>query len=114
MSRETREKKAKVVARDRYICLRCPQAQGMAYETDDVKFFFDHLEAEHPGLVTKDEQGTRKVVGAQNLESIHLDGKDWYSWIEMFADAEGVPFLSRTIERPRAKKDPMNNYGRKR
>lgn len=106
--------KAIVEPRNKYVCLRCPQAEGMAYETDDVKFFFDHLEAEHPGLVTKDEEGMRKVAGAKCLDTMHLDGSSFYQWVETFGDSEGRPFLARSITRPRRKSDPMNNYGRKR
>jgi hypothetical protein len=110
MSRKTHtppKKAAEVEPMSTYRCLRCPQEEGKVFETDSSKAFFDHLDAAHPGLVTRNEEGTRRVQGTKCLESVHLDGDTFYSWARTFGDSEGTPFLARSIVRPRAKNDPM-------
>ena len=79
------------------VCRLCGEAPLFT----DRAAWFDHLEAEHPEVVSLREDGKRRVSGASATHPCHLDGDDFYAWQRTlrFPDGRTLAVITETSER---------------
>jgi hypothetical protein len=105
-------KREPVEASDHVLCLigECGEqkpGQDMgSLCTAGISSFFDHVEANHPGYVEKDEAGKRILPRGKQRATCHMDGRDFFAWEYQLTRDEEV-IAHRAVTRPRHRNDPM-------